>query len=532
MILERSEVKISGHFNDSKKLRWWPALIIIILTFICFLWIWTSEEDQDQIRTMKTGGLLVISCLLILLWWITASRLNWKIKSSGLLLLLICGIITKFLFYIEGVDGNLVPIIRWKWTQRPVDSISISNHDSYKSYFQISESDYPQFLGPNRDARINYPILETNWAKNPPTELWKQPIGAGWSSYAVVDNLAITQEQRGSNELIVAYNIHTGNVIWAHSDKSRFENALGGIGPRATPTISEQGKVFSLGAKGILNCLDFRTGRMIWQRDIQTDNDTDGLQWGRSSSPLIVNDLVVVNPGGINNRALVAYDQSSGKIRWASGDYNASYVSPALMDFLGRKQIVIINQKHVTAHDPLDGTLLWQEEFPSQGPHCSQPVAIDNNSIFVSSGYGVGSRLFSLSVTNDGKFSSKTVWKSKGLKAKFTTVVLYKGFLYGLDDGILVCLDPTTGKRKWKKGRYGHGQLILVKDILLIISEQGRIVLVEPNPTFFREIAGFEALSGKTWNTPALSRNILLVRNHKEAAAYRLPIQGNDSSLF
>ena len=148
-------MKISGHFNDSKKLRWWPALIIIILTFICFLWIWTSEEDQDQIRTMKTGGLLVISCLLILLWWITASRLNWKIKSSGLLLLLICGIITKFLFYIEGVDGNLVPIIRWKWTQRPVDSISISNHDSYKSYFQISESDYPQFLGPNRDARIN-----------------------------------------------------------------------------------------------------------------------------------------------------------------------------------------------------------------------------------------------------------------------------------------------------------------------------------------------------------------------------------------
>jgi len=525
-------VRNSAHFNNSKKIRWWPAFIIIFLALICLLWIWTSEEEQDQIRTLRTGGLLVISCLLILLWWITASRLNWKIKLSGLLIILICGITTKFLFYIEGVDGNLVPIITWKWKNRSIDSISISNDDHYKSYFRISESDYPQFLGPNRDARINHPLLETNWAKNPPTKLWKQPIGAGWSSYAIVDNLAITQEQRGSNELIVAYNIHSGNVVWAHSDKSRFENALGGIGPRATPTISDQGKVFSLGAKGILNCLDFKTGRMIWQRDIQTDNDTQGLQWGRSSSPLIVNDLVVVNPGGINNRSLVAYDQSSGKIRWTSGNYNASYVSPALMDFLEKKQIIIINQKYVTAHDPVDGTLLWQEEFSSQGPHCSQPVAIDNDSLFVSSGYGVGSRLFSLSVTDDGKFSSKTVWKSKGLKAKFTTVVLYKGFLYGLDDGILVCLDPTTGKRKWKKGRYGHGQLILVKNILLIISEQGRIALVEPNPTSFHEIAGFDALSGKTWNTPALSGNILLVRNHKEAAAYRLPIQEKYTSPF
>ena len=525
-------MKNSEHCNNSKKIRWWPPFIIVFLTFICLVWIWASEEQQDQIRTVKTGGLLVISCLLILLWWITASRLNWKIKLSGLLIILICGITTKLLFYIEGVDGNLVPIISWKWKNRSIDSISISNHDSYKSYFRISQSDYPQFLGPNRDARINQPILETNWVKTPPIMLWKQPIGAGWSSYAIVDNVAITQEQRGSNELIVAYNIHSGDVVWAHSDTTRFENALGGIGPRATPTISEHGKVFSLGAKGILNCLDFKTGKIIWQRNIQTDNNTQGLQWGRSSSPLIVNDLVVVNPGGINNRSLVAYDQRSGKIRWASGNYNASYASPALMHLLGKKQIVIINQKYVTAHDPLDGSLLWQEEFFSQGPHCSQPVAIDNKSIFVSSGYGVGSRLFSLSVTDDRRFSSKTVWKSKGLKAKFTTVVLYKGFLYGLDDGILVCLDPTTGKRMWKKGRYGHGQLILVKDILLIISEQGRIALVAPNPTSFHEVASFEALSGKTWNTPALSGEILLVRNHKEAAAYRLPIQRKYTSLF
>ena len=526
-----SEARNPTNINTSKKIRWWPAVVIFFLASTCLLWIWTVEEEQDQIRTMRTGSLLVIFCFLILLWWIIGSRLSWKIKLTGLLMGFICAVTGKYLFYLEGVDGNLVPIINWEWNKNSVDAIPISDNVGYKNNFRISESDYPQFLGPNRDARITTPVLATNWSINPPKQLWKQPIGAGWSSYAIVDNLAITQEQRGPFELIVAYNLHNGKVIWVHSDESRFENALSGIGPRATPTISIHGKVFTLGAKGILNCLDFRTGRKIWQRNIQTDNDAQELQWGRSSSPLMINDLVVVNPGGTEGRSLVAYNQHTGNTRWTSGNYHASYVSPTLMTFLGKLQIVIINRKNVAAYDPLDGRLLWEEEFLSQGPHCSQPVAIDNNLVFVSSGYGVGSRLFKLRVDENGKFFSKTVWTSKGLKAKFTTVVLYKEFLYGLDDGILVCLDPKTGERNWKNGRYGHGQLILVKDLLLIISEQGRIALVKPNPDSFEEITHFNALTGKTWNTPSLSGNILLVRNHKEAAAYKLPLQTKQGSL-
>ena len=385
-------------------------------------------------------------------------------------------------------------------------------------------TDFPQFLGPNRDARLPGPRLSTDWTQHPPDQLWKQPIGLGWSSFAIAGELAVTQEQRGSRQLVVAYQLRSGKVVWVHTDQTQFHSALGGDGPRATPTISRQGRVYTLSPRGLLNCLELETGKLLWQRNIETENAAGGMRWGRSSSPLLVDDLVVVNPGGSPHRSLAAYRQLGGELVWISGNAVTSYASPTLLTLLGRPQILMVNQQMLTAHSPDDGSVLWEQAFPSGQPHCSQPVAIADDLVFVSSGYGIGSKLFRISAGEDGKYRSETVWESRGLRTKFTNTVLHKGSLYGLDEGILVCLDPETGRRRWKRGRYGHGQLIVVGDLLLITSEQGEVALVEANPERFQEVARFPALEGITWNTPALSGDLLLVRNHQEAAAYKLPV--------
>ena len=509
---------------ERRRLRWWPAAVIGIAVLAALTWIWSAEVSHEAVRTIRTGLVLIVSMLLLALWWLLASGLGWKAKLLGVVAVVLLGVLVRNVVTFEGVDGNLVPILGWRWTSRPAPEIPGSGSSPHTAPVAGSETDYPQFLGPNRDARLPGPRLSTDWTQHPPQRLWKQPIGLGWSSFAVAGELAVTQEQRGSRELVVAYQPRSGKVVWVHTDQTQFHSALGGDGPRATPTISRQGRVYTLSPKGLLNCLELETGKLLWQRNIESEHAAGGMRWGRSSSPLLVDDLVVVNPGSSPHRSLAAYDQLSGELAWTSGNAVTSYASPTLLTLLGRPQILMVNQQSLTAHSPDDGRVLWDQAFPSRQPHCSQPVAIADDLVFVSSGYGIGSKLFRIRAGEEGKYRSETVWESRGLRTKFTNTVLHEGSLYGLDEGILVCLDPETGQRRWKRGRYGHGQLILVGELLLITSEQGEVALVEANPERFKEVARFPAIEGNTWNTPALSGDLLLVRNHQEAAAYRLPL--------
>ena len=514
----------SDRTETRRRLRWWPAAVIGIAALVALTWIWSAEVSQEATRTIRTALVLIVSLLLLALWWLLASGLGWKAKLLGLVAVFLLGVLLRSVVAYEGVDGNLVPILGWRWTSRPVLEIPGSGSNLRTPPVAGAETDFPQFLGPNRDARLLGPRLSTDWTQHPPEQLWKQPIGLGWSSFAIAGELAVTQEQRGSRQLVVAYQLRSGKVVWVHTDQTPFHSALGGDGPRATPTISRQGRVYTLSPRGLLNCLELETGKMLWQRNIESEHAAGGLRWGRSSSPLLVDDLVVVNPGSSPHRSLAAYHQLSGELAWTSGNAVTSYASPTMLTLLGRPQILMVNQQMLTAHSPDDGRVLWEQAFPSRQPHCSQPVAIADDLVFVSSGYGIGSKLFRIGAGEDGKYRSETVWESRGLRTKFTNTVLHKGSLYGLDEGILVCLDPETGRRRWKRGRYGHGQLIVVGDLLLITSEQGEVALVEANPERFKEVARFPALEGNTWNTPALSGDLLLVRNHQEAAAYKLPV--------
>jgi outer membrane protein assembly factor BamB len=347
-------------------------------------------------------------------------------------------------------------------------------------------------------------------------------VGQGWSGFAVQGSLAITQEQHGDEERVVAYQAETGRAVWSHADNARYSTVIAGTGPRSTPTV-HAGRVFTMGGTGILNALDLATGRRLWTHDVIKENEGNLPDWGKSCSPLVVDERVIVSAGG-SGRSLVAYDAASGERVWAAGSAGASYSSPVLLTLGGRAQVVIFNRSSVAGHDPATGALLWEQPFPAEQPNVAAPIALSGDRLLVSAGYGIGSKLYRLAAGGSG-LQATVAWESPRLKSKFANMVVHGGYVYGLDDGVLTCIDPQTGERRWKAGRYGHGQLLLVAGLLVVQTEDGEVVLVDPSPEAHRELTRFAALSGKTWNPPALAGRRLLVRNDREAAAYELPAE-------
>jgi outer membrane protein assembly factor BamB len=245
--------------------------------------------------------------------------------------------------------------------------------------------------------------------------------------------------------------------------------------------------------------------------------------YGVSASPLVLDGVVVVAAGGPDGGALVGYDAATGALRWSGGNGSPAYGSPRHAVLAGLPQILVMNGDAVAGHDPASGRVLWRQAWPP-GENTAQPVILPGDRVFFSTGYGVGGKMFRVRWDGAGGAAADPLWESRGLKAKFTTVVHRDGFLYGLDDGILVCLDAETGERRWKRGRHGHGQILLVDDLLVVSGEDGSVALVEADPEAWRELGRFAAIEGKTWNHPALAGPLLLVRNAREAACYELPL--------
>jgi outer membrane protein assembly factor BamB len=532
-------------------LRWWPAAGIAFVSAAALAWVWLPDGGDRQLRVMATFQIAFVTLLLLAIWLIFFSRLSRSGRRRAIGAALVALAVAAATLRIRGVTGDLVPILEFRWASRAAPALNLEPPAAVAAAPAAAPSstskveapvstpaglptpapvtapaavstagEYPQFLGTDRNGTINGVRLTDDWAKRPPRLVWRRPIGAGWSGFAVARGLAVTQEQRGNREMVVAYNLSDGTPKWSHGDEAHFESTIAGEGPRATPTISN-GRVFTLGSTGLLNCLDLETGKGIWRRDIAADNNSPQPDFGRSSSPLVVDDLVVISAGGPAGRSLVAYRRDTGEPAWHAGDDIASYSSPVLATLAGVRQIVVLNQGSVAGHDPATGRVLWNHPWPRTAPTVAIPLVLSENRVLLSSGYGIGSRL--LQISREGEAVNQTlVWESTRLKAKFTNPVLFDGFVYGLDDGVLVCLDPSNGERRWKGGRYGHGQTILVGNRLLVQTEDGDIVLVEPNPEVHREIARFNAFAQKTWNPPAVAGRFLLVRTDTEAACYEL----------
>ena len=433
-----------------------------------------------------------------------------------------------YLFRIEGNSGDLNPHLVFRWKPKADESLAVAVPVPGEAVsaveVQTSDTDYPEFLGSGRHATVDGVGLATNWTAHPPKAVWgPQPVGAGWSGFSIVGKQAFTQEQRGEDELVTCYNLESGKLEWSHADRVRFNNVMGGDGPRATPTVVDR-RVYALGATGLLTCLDQATGKQVWQRNIVEENKSSIPDWGKSCSPLVTGNLVIVSAGGPDEKSLVAYDRHTGEPVWSGGDDKSAYASPVLMTLAGIPQILIVNANSIVSHDPADGRVLWSHEWPGKSPSVSQSVLVGNDRLFVSKGYGEGCQLWQVARTLGNEWTVSVLWKNLNLKTKFTNVVVRDGFVYGLDEGILTCLNLADGSRRWKQGRYGHGQILLVGNLILVQAETGYVALVDATPKKFKELARFDALHEQTWNNPALSGQYLLVRNAQEAACYELPL--------
>lgn len=515
-----------------RRLRF-PATVIVMALAIGLLVAFLPADLFDRgLRRMLIFITGLIAALLLNFWFLFSSRLSWKIRLSAEALLV--GALLAFVLSIRSVEftGDMKPIVHFHWS--PSTDELLEAHRAKSAHgattASISSSnvgwhDFAEYRGRKRDGVVDGPALARDWTKDPPQLIWRQPVGGGYASFSLTDGRAVTIEQRRDREAIVAYDVATGHELWVHDYPALFSERLGGDGPRATPTIAD-GDVYALGATGVLTKLEFASGKPHWTVNILEQNGSQNIDWGMSGSPLILGDLVIVNPGAqqgtADSRGLVALSRSDGKIVWRHGTAAASYSSPMLARLGDKRQILIFDAGGLAGHDAEGGAELWRFPWTTQfNINVAQPLVFDARRLLITSATGV------CLIEVDGSDSSwlpQEVWRSRNLKCSYANPVARQGYVYGLDEGILTCLDVETGKRKWKsgKGRYGHGQMLLTGDLLLILSEQGELVLVEASPEGHHELARLQAIEGKTWNCPILVNGRAYIRNHMEMACYDL----------
>ena len=382
--------------------------------------------------------------------------------------------------------------------------------------------EWPGFRGPNRDAVIRGVRIETDWTRSPPRELWQRPIGPGWSSFAVQGDLLFTQEQRGEEEIVACYRVSTGAPVWRHKDAARFYESNGGAGPRATPTL-HNGRVYAFGATGILNVLDATSGALVWTRNLATDMKMEVPYWGFTSSPLVIDDLVIIAASS----KLAGYELASGKLRWYGPARGGSFSSPHRATIDGVVQVLLLSGNGATSVAPATGDVLWEHEW-KEGTVVVQPALLPDGDVLINAATamgGSGVRRLHASRTGTG-WTVEERWTSNGLKPYFNDFVIHKGHAYGFDGNIMSSINLTDGKRNWKGGRYGAGQVVLLadQDLLLVLAEEGDFALVAASADKFTEIARVPGIEGKTWNHPVVVGDLLLVRNGEQMAAFRLPL--------
>jgi outer membrane protein assembly factor BamB len=530
--------------HASRAVGRWVALAllgVLIAGGIAVIWKWPDLDSA--FRQMGTVVNVEVSFLLFPLWFLVLGWSRWWVRLGAVVawfVVLIGGLFVGFnyVWEIRGVSGEWHPRFAWKWT--PKADYRLPDEPAVETPKVLPADageipDFPRFLGPDGSNHLSDAGIHPDWERHPPRELWRKAVGPAWSAFAVAKGRAVTQEQRGDFELVTCRNVPDGALLWSHKDPGRFSEFQGGDGPRATPTIVGD-RVFTMGAKGMLNCLELETGKVVWSKNVLADNQQAELvpMWAKSNSPLVydeqtadgVRQFVVVTLGEDQRNPkvtpiLAAYDGKNGERLWAAGVGGSHYASPILTTLAGTKQVVSVNATSVTGHDPATGAILWEHPWPGMFAKCSQPVPVGDDKLFLSQGYGIGCQIIQLTKQGD-QWSAQQLWAQKTMRTTFSNVVGYKDHVYGIDDGVLQCIDLNTGKSKWRKGNYRYGQVLGVDDLLIVQAEEGMVYLVAADPEQHRELAELDALHDKTWNNAVLAGKYLLLRNAEEAVCYEL----------
>jgi outer membrane protein assembly factor BamB len=564
--------------TPQKPLRIWPGVVIVILQWLC-RFVLPMVAPKVLIFSVLSG---VVGGLAIAVWWVFFSRAQ-RIERWGILVVVIMALfatplvlhksiatgmmglmftlyatpVISLLFVIAvvishrfadrprrivmvasillacalwtlvrtgGITGSADSDFAWRWSQTPEERLLAQGGEEPAALPATaaateSKADWPGFRGPDRNGVVRGVQIATDWAASPPVEQWRRPIGPGWSSFAVHGDLLYTQEQRGNNEMVACYKATTGQPVWTHRDAARFYESNGGAGPRGTPTL-HNGRVYTLGATGILNALNANDGTVVWSRNAATDTKAELPGWGFAGSPLVVDNLVIVATAG----SLAAYDLTTGEPRWIGPNGGGGYSSPHRVTINGVTQIVLMSGTGVTSVAPGDGKVLWEHSW--KGTPIIQPALTADGDLLVIEGDGGDLRRIAVA-HNSGEWKVEERWASYGLRPNFNDLVVHKGHAFGFNGGVLACIEVEKGEQKWEGGSYGYGQLVLLpdQDLLLVMSEKGDLALVKAVGEQFTELARFPAIKGKTWNHPVLVGDTLLVRNGQEMAAFRLPVE-------
>ena len=574
-----------------RALRVWPAMLLTGLMLAARFGPGFAEGGASKYWMVGVFGPL-LCCVLILIWWLTASRATWKERLSGFigitaalpltlslvhptmrgpgttyltlpmgmlafalatilsarrppvfrtgaaLVFALAGFGFSILLRNEGMTGEYKMGTHWRWSRTPEELMLASSQSQkalnvaipaksadnvQKSAMTLANPEWPGFRGPDRAARWLGPRISTNWTAHPPEQLWRISVGPAWSSFAVAGQLLFTQEQRGPMETVVCYDAEAGREIWKREIEARFDDPLGGPGPRATPTLASDG-LYVTGATGTFIRLDPLTGAVVWKQDLTTMAQRKAPMWGFAASPLITGGFAIVYAGGPGGKGLLAFDVTSGALRWSAASATDSYASPQLNAIWDEQLVLMLTNDGLLLVDPATGRERLKYDWKFQQYRALQPRVIENGIVLLPTPMSTGTRAIRITKAN-GQFAAEELWTSQNLKPDFTDLVTYQGYAYGNDAGIWTCIDLKTGERKWKGGRYGKGQALLLENsgLLLIAAEQGQVALVSADPNRYNEVASFKALEGKTWNHPVLVGDRLYVRNAQEAAAYKLP---------
>lgn len=517
-------------FNKTFFRNYGTPIVVTVLIAIAQLINWTVGFMPAHGRAAQNliGIYLIPMWLgLLLIWFLFARHIRWKpTKIAVLAVIFVLMLVGYFsVSHIEN-DGDMLPIVHWRWQPTLKEKLAaLPAPGEMRELLAEASPAFPGFFGKNRDGVVTGVTIPRDWKTQPPQQVWRRPIGGGYSGFALSRGVLVTLEQREGEEYITAYDAASGNERWKVRYPAKFndKDKMGGEGPRATPTIDSD-RVYALGATGELHCLDLATGSVIWRTNILQDADAQNAVFGMAGSPLVVSGKVIVQPGGTNRHSLIAYDKVDGKKIWHTGTEKASYAAPFYAKLNEVEQVVALDYGGISGYNLGDGKELWRQPFVTfNGLNIAQPIILPNQQVLLSAGYDHGSDLYKVSKEGDA-FQVKEVWRSRAMMCKFASPVYRDGYIYGLDNGIMVCLDAATGTRKWKGGRYQHGQILLVDDVILVMTETGELAIVAADPKGFGELGKIKALAGpKTWNPPCVAGNHIYIRNHEEAACYVLP---------
>lgn len=517
--------------------RWWERVlgvlgIVLLLVGLVAASDASFREAPFMVMTIPlTVGGFALGALLFG-WMLNQYRL-WYCLAIAALLGGLCALLKT-----DGAWGNFKFGLSWRWEKTAEDRfLAERSQDTPAPKEAIDDAaaqafgspQWPHLRGPDFAGAVHGLQFSDDWKAHPPQEMWRIAVGPAWSSFAVAHPFLVTQEQRGESEFVVCYNAETGKEVWAHAEAGRFFDSLGGLGPRATPTIHD-GFIYALQADGKLLKLDPQTGDALWNINLCDVADIKPPMWGFSSSPIIHHGKVLVYAGSERGKEghIFALNTTNGEAAWSTPAGKLSYASVQTIEILGATYLALLSELGLHLYKPDSGEVVLTYSWPHGGYRALQPQVIDGDKILIPTGIGSGTRLVQATLKDD-QLQLTELWTSLDMKPDYNDVVMHKGFIYGFDNNIFGCISLEDGKRRWKGGRYEKGQALLLadSDLIIVVSEPGELVLLRATPDKLQQLAKIPAMKAKTWNHPVVVGNRLYIRNPEEAICYELATVGS-----